>query len=86
MVAKINRTPWSLAAAFDFAYPQTKGERPPGAEQEARYFAALDQLQRDDPALQQLVAEVFHLVRPLSVLRDEPLRSRVLAQLASAAT
>ena len=77
-VAEINRTPWSLAAAFDFAYPETTGERPPGAEQEARYFAAIDQLQRDDPDLQRLVTEVFHLLRPLSALRDEPLRSRVL--------
>jgi len=85
-VAKINRTPWSLAAAFDFAYPQTTGARPPGAEQEARYFGALDQLQRDDPALQQLIAEVFHLVRPLSVLFEEPLRSRVLGRLESATT
>jgi 2-polyprenyl-6-methoxyphenol hydroxylase-like FAD-dependent oxidoreductase len=82
-LAEINRTPWSLAAAFDFAYPQTTGDRPPGAEKEARYFAALDQLQRDDPALQQLIAEVFHLMRPLSALRDEPLKSRVLARLTS---
>jgi len=83
--ATINRTPWSLAAAFDFAYPQTTGDRPPGAEQEARYFAALDRLQRDDPDLQRLVTEVFHLVRPLSALRDEPLRSRVVATLKAGA-
>src|SRR5262245_41817250 len=58
-IAEINSTPWSLAAGFDFAYPQTRGERPPDVEQRARYFAAVDQLQRKDPGLQRLVTEVF---------------------------
>jgi len=79
-VAEINRTPWSLAAGFDFAYPQTRGKRPPNVEQEARYFAAVDQLQREDPAVQRLVTEVFHLLRPVSALQAAPLRRRVLAQ------
>jgi len=79
-VAEINSTPWSLAAGFDFAYPQTRGERPPSVEQGARYFAAVDQLQREDPAVQRLVTEVFQLLRPVSTLQEEPLRSRVLAQ------
>lgn len=79
-VAEINSTPWSLAAGFDFAYPQTRGERPPSVEQGARYFAAVDQLQREDPAVQRLVTEVFQLLRPVSALQEEPLRSRVLAQ------
>jgi len=80
-IAEINSTPWSLAAGFDFAYPQTRGKRPPNVEQEARYFAAVDQLQREDPAVQRLVTEVFQLLRPMSALQDEPLRSRVLARL-----
>jgi len=79
--AELNGTPWNLAAAFDFAFPQTRGERPPGIQERARYFAALDRLQVDDPDLQRLVAEVFHLVRPLSALQEEPLRSRVLAHM-----
>jgi 2-polyprenyl-6-methoxyphenol hydroxylase-like FAD-dependent oxidoreductase len=80
-MAEINSTPWSLAAGFDFAYPQTRGERPPGVEQRARYFAAVDELQREDPAVQRLVTEVFQLTKPLSALNEEPLRSRVLEQL-----
>jgi len=79
-VAEINSTPWLLAAGFDFAYPQTRGARPPDLEQRARYFAAVDQLQREDPAVQRLVTEVFQLLRPVSTLQEEPLRSRVLAQ------
>ena len=79
--AQLNATPWNLAAGFDFAFPQTRGERPPGIAERARYFAALDRLQADDPDVQRLVAAVFHLVQPLSVLQEEPLRSRVLARL-----
>ena len=72
--------PWALAAAADFAYPQTTGERPPNAEEGARYFAALDALQAEDIEVSRLVSDVFNLVKPLSVLYDEPLRSRVLAR------
>ena len=79
--AEINFSPWSLAAGFDFAYPQTRGERPRDWAHRAQYFAAIDQLQLHDPELQRLVTEVFQLLRPLSALETEPLRSRVLEQL-----
>jgi hypothetical protein len=80
-VVEINDSPWVLAAAFDFAYPQTRGERPPGMEQRARYFAALDRLQSEDVEIKWLMAGVFQLTQPLSVLHEEPLRSRVLARM-----
>ena len=80
--ADFNRTPWDLAANFDFAFPQTRGTRPPGSEQRARYFAALDMLGQKDEEVQRLMTEVFHLVKPLSMLQEEPLRSRVLNQIA----
>src|SRR5215469_9782018 len=78
--ANLNRTPWDLAAAFDFAFPQTRGERPAALEERARYFAALDKLQLDDLEVRRLVTEVYQLLRPLSELQEEPLRSRILAQ------
>ncbi|HZP45265.1 MAG TPA: hypothetical protein VFB15_06430 [Candidatus Binataceae bacterium] len=77
--ADVIATPWTLAANFDFAYPQTRGERPPGMEQGARYFLALDALQVQDPEVQRLVVEVFQLMRPLSALWQPPLSNRVLA-------
>jgi hypothetical protein len=80
-VAESNSTPWSLAASFDFAYPQTRGTRPPGVEERVRYFAAVDQLQREDPGVQRLVTEVLQLLRPMSALQEEPVRRRVLEQL-----
>jgi len=82
-VAEINNGPWTLAANLDLAYPQTRGERPPGFRERARYMAALDRLQVDDIELQRLVMAVFHLARPLSALHEEPLRSRVLARMHS---
>jgi len=79
LAAQFNSTPWNLAATFDFAFPQTRGERLPGAEERARYFAIVDRLQADDPEIRRLMTEVFHLVKPLSVLLEEPLQSRVRA-------
>jgi 2-polyprenyl-6-methoxyphenol hydroxylase-like FAD-dependent oxidoreductase len=73
--------PWTLSANFDFAYPQTRGERPPGLAEGAGYFAALDSLQAEDIDVQRLVTEVFQLTRPLSALREEPLLSRILARM-----
>ncbi len=76
--AEVIATPWALAAASDFAYPQTVGERPPDAEDGARYSAALDALAADDVGVHRLVTEVFQLAKPLAALSAEPLRGRVL--------
>jgi 2-polyprenyl-6-methoxyphenol hydroxylase-like FAD-dependent oxidoreductase len=73
--------PWTLAANFDFAYPQTRGERPPGLADGAGYLAALDTLQAEDIDVQRLVTEVFQLSKPISALREQPLLSRILARL-----
>jgi 2-polyprenyl-6-methoxyphenol hydroxylase-like FAD-dependent oxidoreductase len=77
--AEIIETPWNLAAGRDFAYPQTQGQRPTDLEESAQYFADVDALSAEDPEVQRLMAEVFNLAKPLSVLREEPLRSRVKA-------
>jgi 2-polyprenyl-6-methoxyphenol hydroxylase-like FAD-dependent oxidoreductase len=78
--AEVIASPWILAASSDFAYPQTTGERPPNLEDGARYFAALDSIVTEDPAVHRLLVEVFQLARPLWDLTAEPLRSRVLAR------
>lgn len=78
--AEVIMTPWTLAANQDLAYPQTQGERPADLEEGAQYFAALDALTAEDVEVYRLLFEVFHLVKPLSALHEEPLRSRVLAR------
>ena len=46
--AEFNSTPWNLAAGADFAFPQTRGVRPPGVGEQARYFQQLDKLAQED--------------------------------------
>src|SRR5262249_33677935 len=79
--AEVVDGPWTLAANADFAYPKTRGVRPPDPAESTRYFMALEGLCADDMEVHVLLTEVFNLVKPLSVLSEEPLRSRVLAQL-----
>jgi hypothetical protein len=45
-------------------------------------MATLDTLQADDAEIRHLMTEVFHLIQPLSVLQQEPLRSRVFSRIA----
>jgi 2-polyprenyl-6-methoxyphenol hydroxylase-like FAD-dependent oxidoreductase len=79
--AEVIVTPWILAANFDFAYPQTRGVRPPDLGEGARYLAAVGALTAEDVEACRLMVEVFQLTKPLSVLREEPLRSRVLERI-----
>jgi 2-polyprenyl-6-methoxyphenol hydroxylase-like FAD-dependent oxidoreductase len=75
--AEIVDTPWTLAAGQDFAYPETQGERPADLEERTQYFAEVDALTAEDLEVQRLMVEVLNLVKPLSALREEPIRSRV---------
>jgi 2-polyprenyl-6-methoxyphenol hydroxylase-like FAD-dependent oxidoreductase len=75
--AAIVERPWTLAALRDFAYPGTRGERPADLEAQAQYFADVDALTAEDIAVQRLVSDVLNLVKPLSALQEEPLRSRI---------
>lgn len=79
--ADVIETPWLLATSSDFAYPQTKGERPPDLDEKGKYLAAVEALSADDPELATLVWEVFSLAKPLAMLWEEPLRSRVLRRM-----
>jgi 2-polyprenyl-6-methoxyphenol hydroxylase-like FAD-dependent oxidoreductase len=77
--AAIVLTPWTLAANQDWAFPRTQGDRPADLEEGAQYFAALDALTAEDVEVYRLLVDVFHLVKPLSALHEEPLRSRAEA-------
>jgi 2-polyprenyl-6-methoxyphenol hydroxylase-like FAD-dependent oxidoreductase len=79
--ADVISTPWTLAANFDFAFPQTTGTRSPMPSEILRYFLTLDALTCEDIAIHKIMVEVFGLARPLSSLWDEPVRSRVLARM-----
>ena len=71
-------TPWAVAMS-DLAYPQTRGDRPPDLAQRLQFQAGLQRLMIEDPAVQKLVTEVNHLLRPRSALSAPELVERVKA-------
>lgn len=73
--------PWAFSSNSDLAFPQTRGERSAGSKERALYFKALGEIVNEDIDVHRLVVEVFGLAKPLSALMEEPLRSRVLAQI-----
>lgn len=77
-------TPWTMAAMPDLALPHARGERPPGLERSLRFSMALRQLAVRDAEVHRRVAEVWHLLRPRSVLDDPLLVQRVEAQMEEA--
>ena len=54
-------TPWSVAV-FDFAFPDTRGQRPADFETTLKFGIALTQLAAEDPAVHKLTAEVQNLL------------------------
>jgi hypothetical protein len=82
-VQTLIETPWSVAI-LDFAFPDTRGQRPVDFETTLKFGIALTRLAAEDPAVHKLTVEVQHLLRPRSVYRDPALAQRVLAKMAEA--
>lgn len=82
MAARLSDTPWSLAATADFLYPQTVGKRPRFMMFRRHYLGGLNRLAAEDPALNQLITEVFHLSKPIASLHTGSLRRRALFRIA----
>ena len=82
-VQTLIETPWSVAM-FDFAFPDTRGQRPADFETTLKFGIALTRLAAEDPTVHKLAAEVQNLLRPRSVYRDPALVQRVLAKMAEA--
>jgi hypothetical protein len=77
-------TPWASAAVPDFAFPETKGQRPPDLDRMLKFRRAFNRLAAADPVVHKLTTEVGHLLKPRSVLRDPGLVERVRAMMAEA--
>jgi len=56
-------TPWSVAI-LDFAFPDTREQRPADFETTLKFGIALTQLAAEDPDVHKLTAEVQNLLRP----------------------
>jgi hypothetical protein len=76
-------TPWSVAI-LDFAFPNTRGQRPADFETTLKFGIALTRLAAEDPAVHKLTLEVQHLLKPRSVYHDPTLVQRVLAKMTEA--
>jgi len=76
-------TPWSVAT-LDFAFPETRGQRPADFDMTLKFGIALTRLAAEDPAVHKLTVEVQHLLKPRSVYRDPDLVRRVFAKMAEA--
>jgi hypothetical protein len=72
--------PWAVALT-DFAYPQTRSERPPDLEKRFHYGAPRGRGFGDAPDRH----EVRHLIRPQSALREPKLAWRVTALMTAVA-
>jgi 2-polyprenyl-6-methoxyphenol hydroxylase-like FAD-dependent oxidoreductase len=77
-------TPWSMAAIPDFAYPDTRGDRPADLQQKLQFSDALARLCMRDEAVQRLAIEVWHMLKPYSALQDADLVRRVEEEMADA--
>ena len=82
--AALIETPWALAATPDLAHPKTEGQRPEDLDQALEFTEGLFQLASQDAAVHKLFVEVFHLLKPQSVLQEPELVERVKAMAARA--
>jgi hypothetical protein len=78
-------TPWAMAAIPDFAFPETREDRPADLEHSLRFTAALTRIAARDEAVQRLMVEVWNMLKPLDVYQDPDLVRRVQEEIACVA-
>jgi len=83
-IQEVLDTPWAAAAISDFAYPETRGERPPDLQATFGFGRAILRLAARDADVHKLRMEVMNLLKPRSVYRDPALVERVRAIMAEA--
>jgi flavin-dependent dehydrogenase len=69
--------PWGMSAIPDFVYPETRGKRPKDLDDRLQFQNALLHLTTRDADLMELLVEVRHLLKPMSVLNEPDLVRRV---------
>ncbi len=83
-IQEVVDTPWVTAAVADFAYPQTRGERPPDIENTLKLASALNDLAARNADIHRLAVEVRQLLKPRSAYRDPAFVARVQTLMAEA--
>jgi 2-polyprenyl-6-methoxyphenol hydroxylase-like FAD-dependent oxidoreductase len=77
--------PWAMSAIPDFIYPETTGVRPKDLEKRLNFQKGLGRLAAQDASVCQLLIEVRHLLKPVTVLDDPSIVSRVEEEIPQAA-
>jgi 2-polyprenyl-6-methoxyphenol hydroxylase-like FAD-dependent oxidoreductase len=74
--------PWAMSAIPDFVYPETTGERPGDLEDRLNFQRALGRLAVRDAEVYELLTEIRHVLKPLSLLDDPSIVRRVKEEIA----
>ena len=75
-----------MSAIPDFTYPETIGERPPDLEDRLNFQSALGRLAARDLEIYELLVEVRHVLKPLTLLDDPSIVTRVKEEIAGCFT
>jgi 2-polyprenyl-6-methoxyphenol hydroxylase-like FAD-dependent oxidoreductase len=75
--------PWAMSAIPDFIYPDTTGERPPDLQDRLNFQRALGRLAVVDAEIYQLLVEIRHVLKPLTLLDHPSIVRRVKEEIAS---
>ncbi|MBV8417773.1 MAG: hypothetical protein JO251_21455 [Verrucomicrobia bacterium] len=76
--------PWAMSAIPDLIYPDTTGERPPDLHDRLNFQRALGRLAVLDAEIYELLVEIRHVLKPLSLLDDPSIVRRVEEEMATA--
>ena len=76
--------PWAISAIPDFVYPDTIGDRPPDLEDRLNFQSALGRLAVRDTEIYELLVEIRHVLKPLTLLDDPSIVKRVKEEIADA--
>ena len=74
--------PWAMSAIPDFIYPDTIGERTPDLQDRLNFQRALGRLAVLDADIYELLVEIGHVLKPLSLLDDSSIVKRVKEEIA----
>ena len=81
-IQSVLAAPWATAEN-DFVYGQTRGLCPRDFQQRMQFSAALQKVAAKDAAVHRTLAEVNHLLKPHSALRDPEIVKKVQAVMAA---
>ena len=76
-VGAVLETPWGMSANADLAFPDTRGVRTEGFEENFRRSAATFRAAVADPVVHKAMTEVAHLLQPPSLLQQPHIVRRI---------